>query len=151
MPRTTCGFNNTPTVSGSDLLVTHGPSLLVNIGFDPAYRPGASVIPSLPGTGIYALVDTGATESCIDSALATRLNLPIVDRKHIAGVSGPREVNMHLAQIFVPTLTWTIYGSFAGVDLVAGGQLHHALIGRTFLQNFTMVYEGPTGTVTLSR
>jgi len=36
------------------------------------------------------------------------------------------------------------------VDLIAGGQAHYALIGRTFLQSFTMVYEGRTGTVTLS-
>jgi len=44
-----------------------------------------------------------------------------------------------------------MYGAFAAIDLIAGGQWHHALIGRTFLQEFTMVYEGRTGTVTLSR
>jgi hypothetical protein len=27
--------------------------------------------------------------------------------------------------------------------------MHRALIGRTFLQQFTMVYEGRTGTVTI--
>lgn len=35
------------------------------------------------------------------------------------------------------------------IDLAAGGQAHLALIGRTFLRNFTMVYEGRTGTVTI--
>jgi hypothetical protein len=52
----------------------------------------------------------------------------------------------------VPTLNVTIYGAFAGVHLAAGGQLHQALIGRTFLSSFsfTMVYEGATGTVTIS-
>jgi hypothetical protein len=39
---------------------------------------------------------------------------------------------------------------FAGVHLVTGGQIHWALIGRTFLQHYTMVYEGRTGTVTIS-
>jgi len=57
---------------------------------------------------------------------------------------------MHLGHVHVPALNFTIYGEFAGVDLVAGGQAHHALIGRTFLQNFTMTYEGRTGTVILS-
>ena len=41
-------------------------------------------------------------------------------------------------------------GRFAGVHLRAGGQPHFALIGRTFLEDFTMRYEGKTGMVTLS-
>jgi predicted aspartyl protease len=99
---------------------------------------------------VRALVDTGAGESCIDSALAAQLNLPIVDRRLISGAGGTHEVNMHLAQVAVPSLGVTIYGAFAGVHLAAGGQTHFALIGRTFLQNFTMLYEGKTGTVVLS-
>jgi hypothetical protein len=38
---------------------------------------------------------------------------------------------------------------FAGVGLKAGGQPHHALIGRSFLQNFRLEYEGQTGSVKL--
>ena len=96
-----------------------------------------------------ALVDTGATESCIDSLLAAQLNLPIVDRRQIGGVGGAQLVNVHLAQVYVPTLSQTIYGAFAAVHLAAGGQAHQALVGRTFLQNVTMIYEGRTGTVTI--
>jgi hypothetical protein len=59
--------------------------------------------------------------------------------------------SIFIAQIHVPSLAFTIYGAFAGVDLAAGGQVHKALIGRTFLRAFKMVYEGTTGTVTLSR
>ena len=58
---------------------------------------------------------------------------------------------MHLAQIHVPTLDVTLYGTFAGVDLIAGGMIHQALIGRTFLRHFTMTYNGFTGSVVLSR
>jgi hypothetical protein len=43
-----------------------------------------------------------------------------------------------------------VYGLFAGVNLAAGGQPHQALIGRTFLRHFTMIYEGRTGTVTIT-
>ena len=99
---------------------------------------------------MHALVDTGASESCIDSLLAYQLNLPIIDRAPIAGSLGKKEVNMHLAQIHIPSLGRTIYGSFAGVHLLAGGQPHQALIGRTFLKYFVMVYEGHSGTVTLT-
>ena len=52
-----------------------------------------------------------------------------------------------LVQMYIPSLRHTIYGRFAGVNLTGGGQRHYALLGRTFLQNFTMVYEGRTGTV----
>jgi hypothetical protein len=150
MARTLCGFNNTPGVAGNVLLVLRGPTLAVRIGFDPTYDPqNATRPPALPENLIGALVDTGASESCIDAAFAMSLNLPIVDRRLISGVHGANEVNMHLAQINIPSLASTAYGAFAGVSLQAGGQPHQALIGRTFLQNFTMIYEGRTGTVTI--
>lgn len=152
MAKTKCGFDNIPNgATGAVQLAAWGPTLLVDIGFDPTYRPPPAKKRPVPGvTGISALVDTGATECCIDSLLAAQLNLPVVDRRKIAGVHGADEVNVHLAQVFVPSLAFTMYGAFAGVHLSAGGQPHKALIGRTFLQQFTMVYEGRTGTVTLS-
>jgi ABC-type uncharacterized transport system permease subunit len=97
-----------------------------------------------------ALVDTGASESCIDSLLAATLKLPIVDRRPVSGVHGSKEVNVYLAQIHVPSLNFTIYGAFAGVELKAGGQIHNALVGRTFLRNFKMIYDGKSGDVTIS-
>ena len=153
MTETKCGFNDVPGgASGADFLVFHGPTIIVDIGFDPAFKSTVPITTKpVPGmTGIRALVDTGASESCIDSVLASQLNLPIVDRRKISGVNGPQEVNMHLAQVFFPALNFTIWCPFAGVHLAAGGQVHRALIGRTFLRQYTMVYEGRTGTVTLS-
>ena len=146
-----CGFNDAPGgATGSQLLVAHGPTLRVNIGFDKTYKL-ASKTPPIPGMkDINALVDTGAAESCIDNQLAKELNLPVVDKTNIAGVGGKHTVNVYLAQVHIPTLPFTIYGSFAGVDLAAGGQIHRALIGRTFLRNFKMIYEGKTGTVKIT-
>jgi predicted aspartyl protease len=151
MAETKCGFNDTDGISGSDLLATYGPTLLVDIGFDESWNNGASLNTApTPGiTNINALVDTGATESCIDDFLAAQLKLPIIDKRPISGVGGEHEVNMYLAQIHIPSLKYTIYGAFAGVHLAAGGQPHQALIGRTFLNKFTMIYEGLTGTVTI--
>jgi hypothetical protein len=151
MPEIKCGFNDSSDgqIKGSDSLVFHGPSLLVNIGFDDRHAPEVTTIPKPSVTNAWALVDTGATECCIDSSLANELQLPIVDRQKIAGSKGAHEVNMHLAQIHVPSLNFTIYGLFAGVDLAAGGQTHKALIGRTFLRHFTMIYSGHTGDVRL--
>jgi predicted aspartyl protease len=154
MVLTKCGFDNLPGGQPAhELLVSLGPTLIVDIGFDPTFDPSQLAAGKLPVPGIrglHGLVDTGATESCIDNLLAAQLNLPIVDRRMIAGSVGRHQVNVYLAQVHVPFLTYTIFGAFAGVDLKAGGQMHSALIGRTFLRGFTMVYEGRTGTVTIS-
>ena len=144
------GFSNTDDALASDLLVRYGPTLAVQIGFDPNFQLGRSH-PDIPKVPYPALVDTGATECCIDSAIAVDLDLPVVDRQTVSGVHGSNVVNFHLAQIFIPQLQYTMYGLFAGVHLTAGGQPHHALMGRTFLHDFTMTYEGTTGSVTISR
>jgi predicted aspartyl protease len=152
MVQTKCGFDSGPQVAGADLLLLNGPTLLVNIGFDPDYKDPQTT-PKPPAAGVSklpALVDTGATECCIDNLLAATLKLPIVDRRLVAGSAGSHLANVYLAQVHIVTLNYTIYGAFAGVDLAAGGQAHSALIGRTFLRNFTMTYEGRTGTVIIS-
>ncbi len=105
MPRTKCGFVDSPAGSGRPALVAHGPTLFVDIGFDPAYDPAAPTRPPvLAATKLWALVDTGATESCIDSDLAAKLQLPVVDQRRVAGVGGSKEVSMHPGHIHVPGL-----------------------------------------------
>lgn len=151
MAQAKCGFNSTPDgASGSDLLATFGPTLFVNIGFDTNYRPDVKRAPTPGVQKIQALVDTGAVESCIDNMLASQLRLPIINKRLISGVHGSHPTNMYLAQVHIPSLSFTIYGEFAGADLAGGSQIHRALIGRTFLRHFTMLYEGRTGDVILS-
>lgn len=142
-----CGFTDTPNGSGSSLLTYIGPTLKVNIGFDENFDPNKKpiVIPTAAINDVEALVDTGASMCCIDNLIAAQIGLPIVDRQPIAGAHGSQMVNMYLAQIFIPSLNFVMNGRFAGVDLVAGGQSHKALIGRTLLREFTMLYEGKTG------
>jgi hypothetical protein len=152
MPDAKCGFENGDKRGpAQQLLVVLGPTLSVDIGFDPDYVAGSGKQPKTSVTGCHAIVDTGAIISCIDSALAATLQLPIVDRQKVSGVGGLHEVNMHLAQVYVPDLLFTIHGSFAGVDLAAGGQAHVVLIGRTFLAHVKMHYDGTSGEVTISR
>jgi len=148
MPEVNCGFSDIPNGAiGQNLLVFYGPTIVVDIGFDPTFKNGIP-IPGLKG--IKALVDTGATESCIDSMLATQLNLPIVDKRTTSGCHGAQLVNMHLAQVYFPALNFSITGAFAGVHLAAGGQYHRALIGRTFLRHYKMSYNGKTGEVIIA-
>lgn len=51
-----------------------------------------------------ALIDTGAAESCIDSELASRLRLPIVDTQTVGSVGGRLVVNVYWAQIHIPEI-----------------------------------------------
>src|SRR5690242_11273842 len=113
MAKTTlCGFNSSATVHGKDLLVNHGPTLLVDIGFDPNWvpPPTGTAPPAAGISSLHALVDTGATQCCIDALLATQLTLPLINQRNIAGVHGSSQVSFYLAQIHVPSLNFTMYG-----------------------------------------
>ena len=147
MPTARAGFEDSPTLSGRVALAQNGAILTVQIGFDPRFLAGSRSRPTLPDRQLRALVDTGAVSMCIDSALATELGLTTVDRVTIAGVHGANRVNLYLAQVYVPSLHITIHGSLPGGHLAAGGLPFSALIGRDFLQHFTMIYEGRTGAV----
>ena len=116
MPEAKCGFEAAPDgTSGADLLVVYGPTLYVNIGFDSNWKPVAGA-PNLGDATVEALVDTGATVSCIDDNLAKHLKLPVIDQRPLGGVCGELMATMYLAQIYVPSLDRTIYGDFAGVQ-----------------------------------
>ena len=145
MPTIRFAFRNEPGLSSSDALVLNGPVLQVQIGFDPSFRRGQSGHPALPPEAIPAIVDTGATDNYIDTMLAGEIGLPILeDRQSITGAVGSDEVNTHDAQIYIPRLEYTIVGSFAGVHLTGTDLPYRAIIGRSFLRDFTMLYEGRT-------
>lgn len=146
MPLLEVGFPANKEVGPQIALVKFGPTINVDVGFDlTQHDDHPETLPAL------ALVDTGATECCIDTSLADRLGLPVVDRIIISGAGGPHETNMYLARIVTSDLGGHIYGRFAGVLLADGGQHHEVLLGRTFLQNLIMIYDGVRGQVTLAK
>ena len=115
--------------------LTVGPFLLARIGRDSTDR--------------RALLDTGASLSCIDSKLAGDLNLPVVDRRPLTGVTGVADASpIYLARMHIPTLGRIVHGTFAGVSLE--GLNLGILLGRDFLAQYRMVYDGPIGSVTLA-
>ena len=144
MARTDSGYNNPFD------LVQYGPTIDVQIGFDPDYRPRPGRRARLSPELLPALVDTGAQETALDAELAHSLKLPIVERRQIAGAGGLFETTVYLAQIYIPELDFTINGPFDSANLADSGQPYCALIGRTFLRHFNMAYDGRNGSVTLS-
>ena len=56
-------------------------------------------------------------------------------------------MDVYLAHVHCPALTFTVWGRFAAVHLAAGQQARRVLIGRTFLRGMVLVYDGTTGNV----
>ena len=149
MPTANAGFGDLNWASGGELLANRGPVLYVHIGYDRAYQDGHGR-PDIPASPLLALVDTGASVSCVDSRLARGLRLPVAGSQVMAGAHGAETVDFYRAQIYVPDLDFVIDGHLPSANLIAGKQPYFALLGRDFLSNFTMVYEGGTGLVTIS-
>lgn len=156
MPIVECGFLHVaPNLSPADTLVQYGPTIWVDIGFDPRVFgtsvPAANFQPVPPAQNVPALVDTGALESCIDEQLAQQLQLPLVDQVQVAGVGGSTTLNVYLAHIALPGLGAMQYGRFSGAHLATGGQQHKAIIGRTLLKDTLLIYDGRSGSVKLAK
>ncbi|MYC30261.1 MAG: hypothetical protein F4X65_09250 [Chloroflexi bacterium] len=147
MPELECGFTDLEGASGSRRLAQVGPTLLVQVNHDPEQWFGMPVQPALPTATVSALIDTGTSDSSVDAMLAEELQLPLIVQRTVSGVGGETSVNVYWAQLRVPALQIQFAGLLAGVHLNAGGQPHRALIGRDFLQHFTMIYEGRSGSV----
>jgi hypothetical protein len=141
-----------PGITSGDALELYGPTMNVAIGQADGSQPAGGSALSLPSIRYPALIDTGSRASCIDSTLAVELELPVVEgmQRHVAGILGTGVTDVYLAQISMPELGVSVAGHFTGVHLTAGGQPYRALIGRDILRNFTMVYDGRTGVVSLS-
>jgi len=140
-----CGFPSSTNPAPAEALV-HGPTLLIEIETDPTAPDPERTTYSIP-----ALIDTGAKLNAIDDAWAQQMRLPIVDQVSVSGISGSIMLNVYLARILISDLAIDQLGRFTGVHLQAGGQSHLALLGRELLKDCRLIYDGPTGSVLISR
>ena len=100
-----------------------------------------------PRSGI-ALIDTGASNTCIDEQAAKDLGLPVIDVANMQSASHEKHpCNIYPVQIITPIVTLNAPRAM-GAALASQGLL--VLIGRDVLQNCTLFYNGPTGQFTLS-
>ena len=151
MPTISCGFQEVPERSRRTLLTDLGPTIDVQIGHDPGFEDFTNEKPRIPPDLYPALVDTGASGNSVDTQLAAQLRLPVYEYNVlISGSVGEHTTNIYLAQIYIPGLNRAISGRFTGVNLADGGQFQRAIIGRSFLQDFVLRYDGRTGEVALS-
>jgi predicted aspartyl protease len=112
---------------------------------DQLMQQGLPVPPPVPGS---ALIDTGASQTCIDDATAQQLQLPVVDVVNMTSAS-----HASTQQNIYPVLIEVAGGIRINVPRAMGANLAPqglvTLIGRDFLQYCTLFYNGPHGSITL--
>lgn len=90
------------------------------------------------------LIDTGASVVCIDQRIAERLGLEQVDEDFIQPVGGaPILVKIYMGMLRVPVLGFSEIVRLYGARIKGGH--HDVLLGRSFLKNFIVTFDGPAG------
>ena len=134
------------------VLQQHGPIVQIILGIgktfaEPLQQQGIAL--PVPASG-NALIDTGASTTCIDDSVAQKMGLPAIDVVTMASAShASTQQNVYSIQM-------QIVGSPIMVEVprAIGANLQSqriiALIGRDYLQHCTLHYNGLTGAITLS-
>ena len=96
----------------------------------------------------WALIDTGASNTCIDEQAAKELGLPVIDVGSMQSASHEKHAcNIYPVQIVTPVVTLNSPRTM-GAALASQGLL--VIIGRDVLQSCNLFYNGPAGQFTLS-
>jgi predicted aspartyl protease len=96
-----------------------------------------------------ALIDTGATGTCIDDEAAQKLGLPVIDVAQMASAThANQECKVYPVQIDIQGALTLSSPRTIGAALAPQGLL--ILIGRDVLRNCNLFYNGPIGQFTLS-
>lgn len=97
-----------------------------------------------------ALVDTGASCTCVDRDVIKKLMIPSIGIERVYTPQGNEEQHKYPVRVAFPgtTLPFVEFGSAYGAVLKEQGII--ALIGRDLLVHFSLAYNGPGGFVTLA-
>ncbi len=108
---------------------------------------GCEVNLQINGQEVRALLDTGASNTCIDDELAHALELPIVGKRTIGGALSHSEVNVYEATVRIMGLDVERKMQMPGIHQPGRDK---ALLGRDLLQFLHMEWDGKAGTVVLT-
>jgi predicted aspartyl protease len=131
-------------------LQRQGPVVQVSITVEQNTGKGLTAqgkpIPA-PQNGL-ALIDTGASNSCVDDEVAKKLGLPVIDQGFMISATHQKvPCNIYPVLIATPIVSLNVPRAM-GAALGSQGLI--AIIGRDVLQNCTLFYNGPAGQFTLS-
>jgi len=133
-------------------LVQRGPVIPVVISPDPAFAAALQAVNKpipQPVTG-FALVDTGATTTCIDGTIAQQMGLaPSGTAKLSSASHQATDCLTYPVQLHFPAWNVALQSPKAmGVTIANQGII--VLVGRDLLQNCVFVYNGADGSFTLA-
>lgn len=136
-------------VSPAVALQMRGPVLQVTVSIEQnaakALLAQGKTVPSKTG---FALIDTGASNTCIDDQSPKELGLPVIDVGSMQSASHEKHpCNVYPVQIVTPVVTLNAARTM-GANLTPQGLL--VLIGRDVLAACNLFYNGPAGQFTLS-
>lgn len=152
-------FQNTPNGAqiNPSVLAKVGPILTVEVSTPIALAEKLTKenkpLPQ-PKTGL-ALIDTGATHTCVDDDIISQLGVNPIGRTKIHGSAGAHEVNIFPAHLRFPAIpNFEIdFTATLGVNIQAqqvNNQSIIALLGRDVLLKCVFVYNGSLGIYTLA-
>lgn len=126
-------------------LLRHGPSIDIHVVPLSRYAERAS---EAPPAG--AIIDTATRHDCIDATFAERLRLPVVDTVEVLTPAGHDTIAVYAAFVAVPRLGLRRFGSFVGIDFAYAEVPHRVVLGRSFLEQVILIYDGFRGRVTFA-
>lgn len=109
----------------------------------------SSQAPSVPALiETRGLIDTGASDVCIDHRLALELGLREIDQAKVGVVGGSTMAKIYLGRLIVPDVGFDrVCPLYA---LKVRHPTHEVLLGRSFLENYIVTFDGPAGTFTFA-
>ena len=130
-----------------------GPVIQIIVAVPPPYalklqQQGHPIPPPVQGS---ALLDTGATNTCIDQAvLETQLGLTPTGMGTQLTAAGPAPAPYFACMLGIPVMgsAQQFLPSVTGAQLQ--GQPYIGLLGRDFLAGKILIYDGLHGTITIS-
>jgi hypothetical protein len=148
----TAGPGPYPTPS-ADVLVSAGAFTNVDVDVPPQIASSMSAAgQTIPAAASgLALLDTGATLTCVHEPLLTGMGLNPVGVVTSGTAAGQQQQSLYVARLTFPLLGWTADLQVVGVDLT-GQQVATApppdiiaLLGWNLFMNWTLVWNGPGG------
>lgn len=95
------------------------------------------------------LIDTGAGDNFIDPTVAKRLELAVVEEcVRVEGLGGEFCGDRYTARVCLPDFGLTYRGDFIGGGF---GKEPLVILGRPFLRDHRLFYDGRTGQVTIEQ
>ena len=109
---------------------------------------GAAPTLAPASTETIGLIDTGASDICIDYRLAISLGLREIDQRNVGVVGGSVMAKIYLGRLIVPDVGFDRMCPLYALKV--RHPTHEVLLGRSFLENYIVTFDGPAGMFTFA-